>query len=1058
MARAFSTQQAKAIIEQAHQLIRDLDGAASSLPERSSALKSAIVDARNRCRDRILSRVPVLEQHDPERCLVPEDPSSTGSTTLSALAQDPENANRVVWDTEYESHTVCDCAKRAYDGSRIWLDADDHDYVATQVVRAAYARAQIEPLAGRATQLLVETRHQVESLVQRIQIGTGSLKWLFSSRDDKDAAERAYAELSELLSGALGVGARSVVRELDSVDHVADSEVWIWFRNNENAVFALIESTEPGSVGLSDWPFDSVDARHLADQTKALSEGMNDAENIESELKQRVKNSVAHCMSSEMMRALRNIDVDELNRNRKGIRVGALRDAGFESVADVYSANLYEIDGVRGISEEGAAEIKREANTIVREVESGIKLRLSVDKKTEEATSVVNAVHAYMGFSALRQEHSRLSDIVSSQVQKADRGLRAARRPLHWLFTSKDIISTTDQSYRDLSAFLGGSDAEQARSLLSIFASLRTGEVDSKEAWNAFAAHPVAFFNVIEDIVPNVLGNDDHQFGLPEDLAREIQDECFFPDGLRCTLRRYQEWGVKYILHQEKTLLGDEMGLGKTVQAIASMVSLRNTGETHFLVVCPASVLENWCREISKHSLLGVTKVHGATAKRALKAWEKSGGAAVTTYETTGKLLLPEEFRIGLLVVDEAHYIKNPDAQRSENTLALLSHANRAVLMTGTALENKVDEMLTLIGYLRPDIAARAKSLAFMAGAPRFRDEVAPVYYRRKREDVLTELPDLIEKEEWGSMDEKEQEAYEWGVLTGGRMGARRVSWNVQDLKHSSKACRLREILEEAEDAERKTLIFTFFLRTAEVVSKMLGDKCIGIINGSVPPSRRQAIVEQFEEAPAGSVLVSQIDAGGTGMNIQAASVVVLCEPQYKPSTENQAISRAYRMGQVRNVLVYRLLCENSIDEIIMDRLKMKQAQFDAFADRSSAAEASQLEDVGLDEQSMDRIIEEEIERIKRENPELAEKARRFKAQAGTVGPADGASARDIKATEPLPKAVRRPERNKSRSRSEKSEPEPRRQRFCVKCGGEYPEGASFCPFCGTRIEALTRR
>ena len=90
------------------------------------------------------------------------------------------------------------------------------------------------------------------------------------------------------------------------------------------------------------------------------------------------------------------------------------------------------------------------------------------------------------------------------------------------------------------------------------------------------------------------MGTDDAIYGLPEDLAREIQDECLFPDGLLCSLRRYQEWGVKYILHQEKVLLGDEMGLGKTIQAIATMVSLKNTGATHFVVVCPASVLINW--------------------------------------------------------------------------------------------------------------------------------------------------------------------------------------------------------------------------------------------------------------------------------------------------------------------------------------------------------------------------------------------------------------------------------------------------------------------------------
>lgn len=100
------------------------------------------------------------------------------------------------------------------------------------------------------------------------------------------------------------------------------------------------------------------------------------------------------------------------------------------------------------------------------------------------------------------------------------------------------------------------------------------------------------------------------------------------------------------------------MGLGKTIQAIAAMVSLRNTGGTHFVVVCPASVIENWCREIRKFSRLSVTKVHGAGRLSALRSWIQTSGVAVTTYETTGYFELDDSFKFAMLVVDEAHYIK----------------------------------------------------------------------------------------------------------------------------------------------------------------------------------------------------------------------------------------------------------------------------------------------------------------------------------------------------------------------------------------------------------------
>ena len=135
------------------------------------------------------------------------------------------------------------------------------------------------------------------------------------------------------------------------------------------------------------------------------------------------------------------------------------------------------------------------------------------------------------------------------------------------------------------------------------------------------------------------------------------------------------------------------------------MVSLRNTGATHFIVICPASVIVNWCREIQKFSKLRVIAVHGLSRESALKDWQRTGGVAVTTYETTAYFKFPDNFTYSLLVVDEAHYIKNPSTNRSKNTKAIAEHAERLLFMTGTALENKVDEMINLIKLLQPSIA-----------------------------------------------------------------------------------------------------------------------------------------------------------------------------------------------------------------------------------------------------------------------------------------------------------------------------------------------------------------
>lgn len=141
--------------------------------------------------------------------------------------------------------------------------------------------------------------------------------------------------------------------------------------------------------------------------------------------------------------------------------------------------------------------------------------------------------------------------------------------------------------------------------------------------------------------------------------------------------------------------------------------------------------------------------VHGSSRSASVSKWIEEGGVAVTTYETTGAIELDDNFKYNYMVVDEAHYIKNRDAQRTVNVRKLCQKAEKILFMTGTAIENKVDEMISLIEVLNPDVATQIKRMAFMSSAPQFREAVAPVYYRRKREDVLTELPDKTETEEW---------------------------------------------------------------------------------------------------------------------------------------------------------------------------------------------------------------------------------------------------------------------------------------------------------------------
>ena len=709
-------------------------------------------------------------------------------------------------------------------------------------------------------------------------------------------------------------------------------------------------------------PFSSADAKKLSEEHEKLKNSLLSGVKFDEIRQNDILQSVNSAIDKVVFSLLESVPVDELNRDKRGFRIKALIGNGYSTVADIMNASKYSLEMINGISADGAYAIKRAAAKIAAQARTGAKLRISTDNKTPETTAVITAVHKYILGHSAAETCRKLLALNGSQIELAIGELSPGMGSIKWFFASYQAKEKAESAYKFLSESFSGSYGSEARAAIYAIDSAKFSS--SSDAWNSFSDNPIPFFNILEDLCPGVLGTDDPVYGLPEDLAKDVADECLYPDGLRCTLRRYQEWGVKYILHQEKVLLVDEMGLGKTVQAIASMVSLKNTGATHFIVVCPASVLTNWCREIKKMSSLPVTEVHGSSRCRAIHFWKDNGGVAVTTYETTAYFSFEDDFTFDMLVVDEAHYIKNPEAQRSINVKKLCTKTKRILFMTGTALENKVDEMISLISVLQPDVAYSASRFASISSAPQFRNAVAPVYYRRRREDVLTELPELIESEEWCSLLPAEKAVYESTLYSGNYAAVRRVSWNAEDISKSCKAIRLKEIVEDAAEDERKIIVFSFFLDTIQRVKELFGDRCVQPINGSVSPSHRQEIIDEFEKSPAGTILPAQIQSGGTGLNIQSASVVIICEPQFKPSIENQAISRAYRMGQTRNVLVYRLLCENTVEEHLVDILKSKQAAFDAFADESAAA----AESLEIDSKSFGNIIKEEIDRINKEH------------------------------------------------------------------------------------------
>src|SRR5690606_4947783 len=176
--------------------------------------------------------------------------------------------------------------------------------------------------------------------------------------------------------------------------------------------------------------------------------------------------------------------------------------------------------------------------------------------------------------------------------------------------------------------------------------------------WEEFAERAAEYYGLLGEIVD--LGLDAHaaEGFLPEEIVAAVNQQQLDDTYRRVSLRGYQAFGARFALVQRRVMLGDEMGLGKTIQAIAAMAHLRALGHTHFLVVCPASVLVNWMREISQRSLLRSFRLHGPERDANLRRWLRSGDVAVTTFDTLRNLGIPQNLDIGLLVVDEAHYVK----------------------------------------------------------------------------------------------------------------------------------------------------------------------------------------------------------------------------------------------------------------------------------------------------------------------------------------------------------------------------------------------------------------
>jgi superfamily II DNA or RNA helicase len=652
-------------------------------------------------------------------------------------------------------------------------------------------------------------------------------------------------------------------------------------------------------------------------------------------------------------------------------------DSGIETVGKILATGA---DGLRrtpGVRRKAAKRIMAAAAQMRESVKGGTRVRIDPDARTPEQTALIAALRRYeRSRSALKGPD--LSPLASEIGHRLDRAALGASRPrMLFTFSGRKKQEARD-ALTELDAILSSKPVTTARKRLArAEAELEKAGKEQRvtRLWNDYLARPVTYNGLLIDVAELDPEREASQGFLPADIAEQVRVLPLDRSLLKTSLRGYQTFGAKFALVQERVILGDEMGLGKTMQSLAAMCHLAASGATHFLVVCPASVVINWTREVERHTLLEARRLHlpGAKRQAAEQEWAAEGGVAITTFEALRAMPEDLDVSLAMMVVDEAHYAKNPNALRTQAVSEWASRSRRALFLTGTPMENRVEEFRVLVGHLRPDVAENLDLADESLDGTKFREHVAPVYLRRNQEDVLSELPDRLETQEWVTLEGAAMRTYRKAVLEGNFMAMRRAAFDPRTVKGSQKLRRLVEIVSEAADGGRKVIVFSYFRDVLETMTEVLagrdgvpGMPVIGPLTGDIPPADRQAMVDELTNASGPAVLVSQIQAGGVGLNIQAASVVVIAEPQLTPSIEEQAIARAHRMGQVRPVDVHRLLCEDSVDQRVLELLAAKREAFDEYARRSDMANATpDAVDTGSETELRNAIVAAERARLK---------------------------------------------------------------------------------------------
>ena len=447
------------------------------------------------------------------------------------------------------------------------------------------------------------------------------------------------------------------------------------------------------------------------------------------------------------------------------------------------------------------------------------------------------------------------------------------------------------------------------------------------------------------------------------------------PECLKNTLRKYQRNGFRWLMTLDNYgfggILADEMGLGKTIQVISLLQSRKEAGKLGTsLVVCPSSLVYNWLDEIQKFApdLNAVAVAGNKTVREEIvrNVFDENNESKIDIMVTSYDLLkrdidIYSDTSFDYEIIDEAQYIKNSSTAATKSVKII--NSKHRLALTGTPIENRLSELWSIFDYLMPgylytyerfrkDFENDIVSAGDEERSRQLRRMVAPFIMRRLKKDVLKDLPEKIEETRVAVFEEEQQKLYDAQVLKLKDMLDESDEESIKKKKiqvlaeitklrqiccdptliydnyksQSAKLDSLIELLQDATDCGHRCLVFSQFTSMFEIIEPKL--RSLGMeyykITGSTPKEERLKLVKAFNEGNVPVFLIS-LKAGGTGLNLVGADVVIHYDPWWNVAVQNQATDRAHRIGQEKIVTVYKLIAKGTIEEKIVKLQESKK-------------------------------------------------------------------------------------------------------------------------------------